>query len=131
MKRSNGFTVIELLFVLAFVLVGSYVFFAQKISLDAVARDDQRKIAINAMYFSLEEVYYEKNGYYPAAIDSKTLRSVDPELFTDPDGYKLGDANANYSYNPLSCSLDGKCKSYTLKSFMEKEAEYTKTSRRS
>jgi prepilin-type N-terminal cleavage/methylation domain-containing protein len=130
MKRSQGFTVIELLVVITVLLVGSYVFFSQKIAVDAAARDSQRKIAINAMYYSLEEVYYEKNGFYPAAIDSKTLRSVDPNLFTDPSGYKMGDSGANYSYSSTNCSLDGKCKSYTLRSQMEKEAEFVKTSRR-
>lgn len=130
MKRISGFTVIEVVVVLAFLITGAVIFFTQKATIDATARDDDRKIAINAMYYSLEEVYYEKNGYYPGEIDSKTLRSVDPALFTDPQGYVMGDPGANYSYNPTDCSLDNKCKSYTIRSKMEREGDYVKTSRR-
>ncbi|MCA9342258.1 hypothetical protein KC945_02540 [Candidatus Saccharibacteria bacterium] len=130
MKHSRGFTVIELLVVLLFLTVGAVVFFSQKATFDATARDDNRKTAINAMYYSLEEVYYEKHKSYPSTIDSKTLRSVDPALFTDPQGYKLGDSDANYVYSPTNCTIDGACKSYTLSSTMEREATYTKNSRR-
>ena len=77
MKR-NGFTVIELLVVIAVLGVGCWLFFSEKMKLDAVQRDNQRKVAINAMYYSLEEYYYAKFGYYPQTIDSKTLRTVDP-----------------------------------------------------
>lgn len=91
-KRSDqsGFTIIELV-VVAFVLViAGFIIFFQLNNL-AVANDDlQRKTAINAMYYALEEVYYKQHGGYPATLDSATLPSVDPELFTDPDGFTLG-----------------------------------------
>ena len=61
MKR-NGFTVIELLVVIAVLGVGCWLFFSEKMKLDAVQRDNQRKVAINAMYYSLEEYYYAKFG---------------------------------------------------------------------
>ncbi len=131
MKTKQGFTVIELMVVLAFLIVGAYVFFTQKATVDAAIRDDKRKVAINAMYYSLEEVFYQKNSYYPQTIDSKTLRSVDPELFTDPSGFAMTDPLAEYSYTPINCSIDAKCKSYTLRADLEREAEYIKTSRRS
>lgn len=130
MKQSRGFTVIELLVVLAFLIGGSALFFTQKASFDAMQRDDSRKIAINAMYFSLEEVYYPANKSYPQTIDSKTLRSMDPELFTDPDGYKMGDPSSNYHYEASDCNLEGACKNYRLYADMEKEANFEKTSRR-
>ena len=86
--KQNGFTVIELLLVIVLLGVGSWLFFNEKATIDATARDNQRKVAINAMYYGLEEYFYAKNGYYPASIDSKTLRTVDPALFTDPKGKK-------------------------------------------
>jgi len=130
MDKRHGFTIIELVVVLAFLIGGAAVFYTQKASIDAIARDADRKVAINAMYYSLEEVSYPKNGAYPQSIDSKTLRSVDPELFTDPDGYKMGDAQSNYHYSASDCSLAGLCKQYRLSADMEKEAEYVKTNRR-
>lgn len=130
MKHSRGFTVIEVLVVLAFLIGGSVLFFTQKNAIDTAARDNDRKVAINAMYYSLEEYYYPKNGYYPQSIDSATLRTADPELFIDPDGYTIDDALSNYHYEATECSLDGKCESYKLYSDMEAEATYTKTSRR-
>lgn len=128
MKR-KGFTVIELLVVIVLLAVGGWLFFNEKARVDAVQRDAARKVAINAMYYNLEEVFYEKNGYYPSAIDSKTLRAMDPSLFTDPNGVKLGSASADYHYDGIECTTDGHCKGYTLRSAMEHEADYIKTNR--
>ena len=79
------------------------------------------------MYYSLEEVYFEKNNHYPNTIDSKTLRSVDPSLFTDPNGHKLGSAQSSYHYSGTDCTTDNQCKGYKLTANLEREADYTKT----
>lgn len=128
MKRTHGFTVIEVIVVALFLSVATVVLFIQKNHLATTQRDDQRKTAINAMYYSLEEVFFAKNGYYPSEINSKVLPSVDPELFTDPDGVKLGDKNANYRYEGVNCDND-KCKGYSLRADLEKEADYVKKNR--
>lgn len=128
MKR-KGFTVVELLVVIVLLAVGGWLFFSEKARVNAIQRDASRKIAINAMYFNLEEVFYEKNGYYPATIDSKTLRAMDPALFTDPFTTKLGETDSNYRYTGTNCTTDGKCKSYELRSTMEREDDYVKTNR--
>lgn len=127
-KNSHGFTVIELLFVAVIVGVASVVFFIQKQNLALVASDNTAKTAINAMYYSLEEVFYPTNKYYPQTISSDILKSVDPALFTDPNGVKIGSAGSIYSYKPTNCT-NNKCKSYTLEATLENEADYTKTSR--
>lgn len=127
-KRSDGFTVIEIIFVAVLVSIASVLFFVQKQSLEVTARDDTRKIAVNAMYYSLEEVFYPANKYYPQTISSDNLKSVDPVLFTDPDGIAINTASSSYTYSPTNCT-DNQCKSYTLKSTLEKEADFTKTSR--
>lgn len=128
MKRSAGFTVVEL--VVAIVLVGAaaFLFLFQKANLEAMKRDEARKIAINAMYYNLEEVYFEKNKTYPAKIESKVLRAMDPLLFTDPQGTKINEEGSNYRYEGLNCDNNA-CKAYRLSSTMEKEAEYVKTNR--
>ena len=126
-KHSNGFTVIELIFVAVLVGVASVVFFIQKQNLEVIAQDNTKKTAINAMYYSLEEVFYAANKYYPQSISSDNLKSVDPTLFTDPNGVKIGTAGGDYSYSPTDCT-DKKCKSYTLKATLENEGDYIKTS---
>ena len=129
MKSSRGFTVIELLFVVIILGVASVFFFIQKGDVEAAARDDQRKTAINAMYYGLEEVYYTESGSYPRSIDSKTLPSVDPDLFTDPNGVKLGESDSDYLYKATDCDGDA-CKSYTLRTTLEAEDDFVKKSRR-
>lgn len=128
MKRLNGFTTIELLVVITIIAIGSFVFFTQKANLNEMQRDSQRKTAINAMYYSLEEVFYEQNNYYPTEINSKVLRSVEPSLFTDPTDVKLGEPSSDYRYESKNCT-DNKCKSYVLRADLELEADFVKYSR--
>lgn len=128
MKRASGFTVIELIAVIVFLGLVAILLLTQRGNLESTRRDNQRKTAINAMYYNLEEVFYEKNGYYPSKIDSKTLRAMDPGLFTDPNGGKINESESNYRYNGTNCNND-KCKSYTLRADLEREADYVKKSR--
>lgn len=129
MKRTTGFTVIEILVAILFLASATVILFTQRQNLVATQRDATRKIAINAMYYSLEEVYYKAHSSYPSKLDSNTLPSVDPALFTDPNGKKLGDSASSYRYEPTNCDTSGACKSYTLRALMEKEGDYVKTSR--
>ncbi len=126
---SRGFTVLELLFVIVLLGIATIIFFTQKNNLEIGSRDNQRKVAINAMYYSLENVYYPANQSYPVSIDSTVLPSVDPALFTDPNGKKLGDKTSEYRYQGTNCS-NNKCKSYTLRASLQNEADYVKTSQR-
>lgn len=139
--KQRGFTVIELLVVTGFVLAAAVLFFVQKNNIQIAARDDQRKTAINAMYYSLEENFYVTNGFYPSTIDEKNLTSMDPALFSDPSGIKLGQTTekvnekdvpvqSEYRYEPTHCTNE-KCSGYTLRANLENEAEYVKTSKKS
>ena len=126
MKR--GFTIVELLVVIVIFGVATALFFYQKLDYDAVQRDEQRKVAINAMFYNLEECYYAKNNHYPEHISENNLTAMDPQLFTDPFEINLGDDFSNYRYEPIDCQ-NGKCASYTLRSLMEKEADFIRKSR--
>ena len=124
----KGFTILELLIVVTFVGLLFLLFFIQKTNLDAFSRDEDRKTAINAMYYALEESFYKEHGYYPEQISEESLKVVDPALWTDPSGHNLGDPESSYSYTPANCK-DGKCKEYTLKALLEKEDAYIKYNR--
>jgi len=127
-RTSSGFTIIELIFTILLLSAASILFFIQKNNLEVAGRDETRKTAINAMYYSIEEVYFTQNKYYPRTINATTLPSVDPTLFTDPTGVKIGEANSNYRYEPYNCDGD-QCKNYTLRTILENEDDYVKTNR--
>lgn len=127
-SSQRGFTVIELLLSIVFLLVAGTVVAWQTNNIRVSVRDDQRKVAINSFYYGLEEVYYKENGFYPQKLDKDTLRSVDEALLTDPRGNTVGDASSDYRYEPAQCS-DGKCRSYTLRADLENEDDYVKSSR--
>ena len=128
MKSSRGFTVIELVIVVGLLLVASVVFFVQKNQVEVAARDEARKTSINAMYYSLEEVYFKQNQSYPRTINAEILPSVDPNLLKDPSGVKIGEGASNFRYEPLNCTNDS-CKGYSLRTTLENEDDFIKTNR--
>jgi prepilin-type N-terminal cleavage/methylation domain-containing protein len=128
MKYTRGFTVIELLIVVVLLVAASMLFFVQKNSVEVAAQDETRKTSINAMYYSLEEVYFKQNNAYPRALNDTVLPSVDPELFKDPSGVKIGEANSNFSYEASNCDGDA-CKAYTLRTTLKNEDDFIKTNR--
>lgn len=139
MKRHSGFTVIELMFVILLLGAASIIFFIQKNNIEITSRDEQRKTAINAMYYGLEEIYYKENKAYPRTLNEQTLPFIDPQLLTDPDGVKLGQTvleidgeeyrvASDYQYEGTNCK-DSSCRSYTLRAVLENEDDFVKTSR--
>ena len=110
----------------AFAALLVVLFFIQKANVDAMARDEDRKTAINAMYYALEEYYYPKYGYYPSEISEEVLPVVDPQLFTDPFGTNIGVDGSNYAYEPANCNSSKQCKEYILRAQLEKESTYIK-----
>lgn len=139
MKTSRGFTVIELLFVIVVLVSASVIFFVQKNNIEVSARDDQRKTAINAMHYGLEEVYYKQNQNYPRVLDENALPFIDPALFVDPFGVKINQTSigegenkqsvtSSYIYEGTNC-VESACKSYILKATLESEDDFIKESR--
>ena len=130
MKTKQGFTILELIIVAVFASLLFILFFVQKSNLDAFARDEDRKTAINAMYYALEEGFFKDHGYYPSEIGEDNIQIIDPALWTDPLGFNLGDPLSSYSYEPANCDHDNHCKEYVLKATLEKEDVYVKTNRK-
>ncbi|MES2876525.1 MAG: type II secretion system protein [Patescibacteria group bacterium] len=126
--NQRGFTVIELLALSVLLIIVGVVFWTQKTAIETSARDDERKTSINALYYGLEEVYYPTNKQYPKTLTAATLPSVDPNLFKDPSEVQLGNAESDLSYEGKNCTGDT-CKSYTLRTTLDNEADYVKESR--
>ena len=127
-KKSQGFTVIEIIFVALIASFASTIFFIQKNNIEVAATNNAKKSDINSIYYSLEEVFYVANGYYPQSVTSDNLKSVDPDAFKDPNGEAINTSNGDYSYTPLDCN-DNKCKKYELKAILENEDDFIKSSR--
>ncbi len=128
MKRQSGFTVLELIVAVVFLLVAGTFFFIQKRDLEIANRDMQRKTAINSMYYTLEDVFYPAAGNYPEHLAADQLKGIDPSILKDPNGKAVGSQGSDYNYVPKDCT-DGKCRSYSLTANLENEADYTKNSR--
>ncbi len=128
MKKQHGFTAIELIVAVIVLVTAGVIFWMQKNDVAAEHRDIDRKIAINAIYYNLEEVVYPSLKGYPAKLDAKQLTAMDSELLKDSNGIAIGDTGSQYSYEPSSCSGDV-CQHYVLRATLEKEAEFVKRSR--
>lgn len=126
--KQRGFTVIELLALLSLLIIVGIVFWTQKTAIETSARDDMRKTSINAFHYALEEVYYPANKHYPKALSTSAVPSVDPDLFKDPQGNQVNASDSDYSYEGKNCTGDA-CKSYTLRTTLESEADYIKENR--
>lgn len=127
-NRQHGFTVLELIIAIAFVVVAGTVFYVQKRDLEVQSRDSARKTAINAMYYNLEDVFYATNKFYPEKLTADQLKGLDPSILKDPEGVAVGEQNSDYSYEAKDCA-EARCKSYSLRANLEHEADYVKTSR--
>lgn len=125
--NQRGFTVIELLFLTVLLAVVGVVFWTQKNNIEIANRDDKRKVSINALYYGLEKVFYPTQGYYPKQLSTGTLPSIDPAHFKDPNGVAVGTPNSDFRYEPKKCEAD-KCMSYSLRTKLQSEADFVKTS---
>lgn len=126
--KQRGFTVLELVVVIIFLAAMGTVFIINSRNMQINEHDSQRKTAINAMYYNLEDVYYAAHGSYPQAITADQLPGIDPTNLKDPEGVAVGQQNSDYSYKPKDCT-NGACKSYVLRANMENQSDYSRNSR--
>lgn len=126
MKNIFGFTVIEFLVGIAAISIIAVVALTNIRTLRAENRDTASKADINTLVFQLES-FYEKNGYYPQAINSQTLTNLDSETFKDSHGETINQGSTLYVYSPGNCT-ENKCKNYEIRAELEREAPYVKES---
>lgn len=127
MKTTSGFTVIEALVGIVFLIIVAAIGFDRYGALQIVHRDHDRKIAINTMHASLEEVVRPTLGGYPRVITSESLKAVDKKMLKDPRGYVVGDKASDYRYEPTGCNGGDICSGYSLLANLEREADFIKT----
>ncbi len=121
MKRTSGFTIIELISAVVLVAIVGTLVVLQKNNLDAATRDQQRKTSVNAIYYGLKEVYFSQHKSYPIIVNKDILPYVSPSSFGqvgDDKKYKL-------HYQGLDCEATN-CKGFEVKINLEKEATYIK-----
>lgn len=135
----RGFTIIELLIVIAIIGILAGLVLNNFQGAQAKARDSQRKTDINAMHAQLEN-YHNENGSYPTTFDETVLAGLDAEAMNDPDGDTITRSGvtataepattytateptgSEYTYAAYGCSGTGTtdtCSSYVLYSWLE------------
>ena len=137
MKKSGGFTVIEIILVIIVLAGASFLFLYQKNHVESAARDNRRKADINTLYHNLEKVYYSQHKSYPRELTSQALPAVQPDTLNDPDGIPVNESKTDdmgltttqstYRYEPTGCKGDT-CTGYTLRADLEAESDYIKKS---
>lgn len=130
MKTSSGFTVVELLVAIAFVGVIATLLFQQQQSMQIIHRDQDRKVAINAIHYNLEEVVKPALGGYPRVLSSNQLKAMDKSLLRDPSGVLIGEPASEYRYEATGCNGGNVCTGYTLRADLERESDFVKTNRK-
>ncbi|MBI1857111.1 prepilin-type N-terminal cleavage/methylation domain-containing protein [Candidatus Saccharibacteria bacterium] len=142
-KTEKGFTIIELLIVIAIIIILAALVLNNFQGAQAKARDTQRVTDINNIHSKLEE-YYNENNYYPSTFTASTFPGIDGESLKDPKGQTVtinaavadqtaaqavanpGTGN-NYLYVPYNCTGTGntECVGYVLKTYIEKPSATT------
>jgi len=138
-KAEKGFTIIELLIVIAIIAILAGLVLNNFQGAQAKARDTQRITDINNVHSKLEE-YYNENGSYPQTFTAATFPGIDASSLTDADGADIvinaavadetaADAVADpdntdeylYVSFPTGCTnAANDCTGYVLKTFVER-----------
>lgn len=135
----KGFTIIELLIVIAIIAILALFVINNIQGGQAKARDQQRVNDVNAIKNKLEDVYNEKSSY-PLTADTTTLEGIEEGALKDPIGNqdisnnaavatmsatdgvtapKDTGTTAGYVYIPVGCDGD-ECSGYVIKAGVEK-----------
>lgn len=139
-KSQQGFTIIELLIVIAIIAILAGLVLNNFQGAQARARDTQRVTDVNNMHTKLEEFYNEKN-HYPQTFTAADFPGVDAESLNDPNGTTVslaapvanagalsdaspGSDGANYVYTPFDCA-DSECSGYQVKTYIERPNDTT------
>jgi len=121
-KKTKGFTIIEVLAVIAIMAILSTIIYASFSGIQAKSRDQKRVSDINLLKLSLE-AYFNKNGQYPARLSDLTPTFI-ASIPTQPAGGPSTPAYG-YNYTPLSnTASQSVCTTYQLWTTFEQTNQY-------
>lgn len=143
-KAQAGFTIIELLIVIAIIAILAGLVLNNFQGAQAKARDTQRVTDLNNIHSKLEEYYNENNGY-PNTFTAATFPGIDAESLKDPKGQSISinavvadetaadavtaplvNSSSQYLYVPFGTTgCTTACTGYVLKTFIEKPTSTT------
>ena len=144
-EAQKGFTIIELLIVIAIIAILALLVLNNFQGAQAKARDQQRTTDINNIHGKLEEFYNENNAY-PSTFTAATFPGIDEASLTDPTGGDtisktvVADSTAadnqaapasdtagaaSYAYITYPTGCTNNCTGYRLKTFIEKPSSTT------
>ncbi len=144
LKRQSGFTIIELLIVIAIIGILATLVLTNFQGAQAKGRDTVRKSDTNSVYQKLEEYYNENGGYPNGALSVTVLPGIDEGALTDEDGAAIAytdgfvasttpptsnpDNTDEYYYQAFGCTTAGAqspvaatCTKYRLSTYLERE----------
>ncbi|NBU33037.1 type II secretion system protein [bacterium] len=152
-KAQQGFTIIELLIVIAIIGILAGLVLNNFQGAQAKARDVQRRADVNAIHGKLEEYYNTNNGYPDGNLSTTLLAGIDAEALKDTQGNAIAytggfitsatapnpavSNTSQYVYAAYGCTTAGAqttvgatCTKYILKTYLEKETgnQFTKNS---
>ena len=84
-KIQSGFTIIELLIVIAIIGILAGLVLTNFQGAQAKARDAQRKTRLNSVYGKLEEYYNNNNGYPDGVLSQAVLPGIDANALLSND----------------------------------------------
>lgn len=151
LRKQSGFTIIELLIVIAIIGILALLVLTNFQGAQAKGRDTVRKSDINSIYQKLEEYYNEEGGYPDGALSDELLPGIDEGALLDQEGTTISatfstDANLaaptlpdttdEYLYAAYGCvnataqtPVGATCAKYHLATFLEQDANgYRKSS---
>ena len=144
-KAQAGFTIIELLIVIAIIAILAGLVLNNFQGAQAKARDTQRVTDLNNVHTKLEEYYGDNNGY-PNTFTAATFPGIDGDSLKDPKGTDISinavvadetaadavaaptgtGSTAQYLYVPFgTAGCTTTCSGYVLKTYVEKPSATT------
>ncbi len=147
-KVQAGFTIIELLIVIAIIGILATLVLTNFQGAQAKGRDTVRKNDINSLYQKLEEYHNEKGGYPDGTLVASLFPGIDAGALTDAEGTTIASSFATgtttpnptvgntgeYAYAAFDCTaatsqspVGFSCTKYILRTYLERESVLTKS----
>ncbi len=112
LRKQSGFTIIELLIVIAIIGILATLVLTNFQGAQAKSRDTTRQTDINSIYQKLEEFYNENGGYPNEDLTNTVLPGIDQGALEDADGTGIVEAFDTATTDPGQPTLPGNTNEY-------------------